>query len=485
MNKFVTGSLAFVFLVSACAPATTATQPNLPNAAAASPTLGATPSLTPTRLPSQTPTMTITPLPTIPTFTPTFDVRSIVTATPAPKAECPKENPEVIPDFPYCNEIGCSGGPYNEATLDYLNAGGTLDKLEQKRWGTIKDLTGDGLKEVALSDNGSLFIFGCEDGKYQIFLKSDGTQNTPDLDYADDINGDGIPELIVSNFERHDFHSIQIFEWNGFNFTSLILNKIVDYQGNMINIDWVGGTGFNYKISNFNVDGLKEIVAIDQIPYDSGDLMKGLPWRNRTVTLGWNGKNFIILNSDLGPPQYRFQAIQDADIAASNGNYDKALGLYQTAIFNKTLDWWSKQRKVFEAYNIYNLFLARQYQQFTPTPYPTLPAVTIDPTEYPRLAAYAYYRMVILHTYLGEMDAAQIQYDTLQSKFPLGDPGHLYVEMATAFWDAYQSSGKMYAGCAAAIQYAAEHLDILTPLGSDYHGWQSHTYVPADVCPFR
>jgi hypothetical protein len=57
--------------------------------------------------------------------------------------------------------------------------------------------------------------------------------------------------------------------------------------------------------------------------------------------------------------------------------------------------------------------------------------------------------------------------------------------MATAFWDAYQSSGKMYAGCAAAIQYAAEHLDILTPLGSDYHGWQSHTYVPADVCPFR
>jgi hypothetical protein len=44
----------------------------------------------------------------------------------------------------------------------------------------------------------------------------------------------------------------------------------------------------------------------------------------------------------------------------------------------------------------------------------------------------------------------------------------------------------MYDGCAAAIQYAAEHPDeMLTPLGSDYHGWQSHIYVPVDVCPFR
>jgi hypothetical protein len=43
----------------------------------------------------------------------------------------------------------------------------------------------------------------------------------------------------------------------------------------------------------------------------------------------------------------------------------------------------------------------------------------------------------------------------------------------------------MYDGCAAAIQYAVEHPEILTPLGSDYHGAQSHTYVPADVCPFR
>jgi len=49
----------------------------------------------------------------------------------------------------------------------------------------------------------------------------------------------------------------------------------------------------------------------------------------------------------------------------------------------------------------------------------------------------------------------------------------------------FTSTQKMYDGCAAAIQYAVEHPEILTPLGSDYHGWQSHIYRPADVCPFR
>lgn len=59
-----------------------------------------------------------------------------------------------------------------------------------------------------------------------------------------------------------------------------------------------------------------------------------------------------------------------------------------------------------------------------------------------------------------------------------------YVEVATAYWDAYQCTHKIYDGCAA-IQFAAEHPEILIPLGSSYHGSQSHTYVPADVCPFR
>jgi hypothetical protein len=93
--------------------------------------------------------------------------------------------------------------------------------------------------------------------------------------------------------------------------------------------------------------------------------------------------------------------------------------------------------------------------------------------------------MIALHTYLGQTAEAETKYATLQEKFQSGNPGHPYVEMATAFWDAYQSSHKMYDACAAAIAYADAHPEILTPLGSEYHGAQSHTYTPADVCPFR
>jgi hypothetical protein len=79
---------------------------------------------------------------------------------------------------------------------------------------------------------------------------------------------------------------------------------------------------------------------------------------------------------------------------------------------------------------------------------------------------------------------AEAAYKTLQEKFGNDQNGQPYVEMANKFWGAYQSTRKMYDGYAA-IEYAVEHSGILIPLGSDYHGSQSHIYVPADVCPFR
>ena len=92
---------------------------------------------------------------------------------------------------------------------------------------------------------------------------------------------------------------------------------------------------------------------------------------------------------------------------------------------------------------------------------------------------------MLLHFVQRNEQGANFAYEALQEKFGNDQYGRPYVEMATAFWEAYQSAHKLYDGCAAAIQYAAEHPEILIPLGSDYHGWQSHVYVPADVCPFR
>ncbi len=86
------------------------------------------------------------------------------------------------------------------------------------------------------------------------------------------------------------------------------------------------------------------------------------------------------------------------------------------------------------------------------------------------LAAYAYYRIMLLHLVQNQEAEATTTYNTLQEKFGNDPYARPYMEMASAFWEAYQSTHKMYDGCAAAIQYAVEHPDILIPLGSDYHG---------------
>jgi hypothetical protein len=152
------------------------------------------------------------------------------------------------------------------------------------------------------------------------------------------------------------------------------------------------------------------------------------------------------------------------------------LSFYQAAIFDDRLEWWSPEREVYEIHTHRAQFDA------TPTIFPT-PQLNI--AEYHQLAAYAYYRIMLLH-FVQENEAdAETAYMTPQERFGSDLYAQPYIEMATAFWEAYQPTQNMYDGCAAAIQYAAAHPEILIPLGSDYHGWQSRTYIPADVCPFR
>ena len=205
------------------------------------------------------------------------------------------------------------------------------------------------------------------------------------------------------------------------------------------------------------------------------------PRRMFTDIYRWTGIIFDYSGTQYDPPIFRFQAIQDADQYSLNNENDKALELYQDAIFSDKLEWWSEQRAEFTT----------QTFQVSPPSWPDISPPPMDQIpddityEYNSLAAYAYYRIMLLHFVHGYESDAGTVYNTLQEKFGADPYGRPYVEMATAFWEAYQSAHSVYDGCAAAIHYVNEHPAILIPLGSDYHGWQSHTYVPADVCPFR
>jgi hypothetical protein len=429
-------------------------------------------------LPSATPTASITPLPTIPTFTPTFDVSTIVTVTSASKAECPKEDPSVLAKFATPNSNGPHGYIVPEV-LDYLNSGGTAAQLSDLDLAEIRDLNGDGVNEVAYRGfiGGAYIILGCKDGKYQDFLDFSGDSGVG-RDIVD-LNKNGIPELILYDIIHYGYVDISIFEWDGNKFQSLINMEKYSSTDDTV-VDFVSATWMSnnthYKLIDINGDGLKEIMVVyDRLCGGFGDVCDGTPRRALTTILAWNGQNYVVKQKYNSPAQYRFQAIQDGDDASSQKEYDKALSLYQAAIFSDELKGYSLEIRD---------YLQAQYNtQYSTTPTP--PPYPISSDEYPKLAAYAYYRIILLHLAQNHESDATTVYNTLQEKFGNDQYSRPYVEMATAFWAAYQSTHKMYDGCEAAIKYAAKNPEALIPLGSNYHGYQSHQYKPEDVCPFR
>ena len=477
LKQFLMSLLGGILFLTGCGQTSPATQTvPVPAVDKATATPSPIPTNTSTPVPTETPTATITPLPTIPTFTPTFDVSTITTVTPAPKAECPKENPSVVAKFATPNSYGSYESFSTAEILDYLNSGGTPAQLRDSGVADIVDLTGDSVNEVGYKGfiGGSYAILGCKDGKYQDFLDFSGDVGV-NLASVVDLNKNGIPEIILYDVVHYGFADVSVFEWDGSKFRSLIDMETDTSTG--IVIDWVPATS-PHKITDTNRDGLKEIVIVydvNQLCGGFGDFCDGTPARKQTTILAWNGQNYVVKQRNYAPGQYRFQAIQDGDTASSQKEYDKALSLYQEAILSNKLKSYSPEIRD----NLRAQWDARYETTPTPTPYP----IALD--EYPKLAAYTYYRIVLLHLVQNHESDATTVYNALQQKFGNDLYGQPYVEMATAFWNAYQSTHKMYDGCAATIQYAAEHPEILTPLGSDYHGSQSHIYVPADVCPFR
>jgi tetratricopeptide (TPR) repeat protein len=370
-----------------------------------------------------------------------------------------------------------SDGPHGyiaPEVVDYLNSGGKAAQLRDLDLAEIVDLNGDGVNEVVYRGiiKSAYIILGCKDGKYQEFLSFAGDFGA-ELGDVLDLNKNGNPDVILYDLVHYGYIAISIFEWNGIRFQSLIDTRDERFPDDVI--DWVNSTEFP-KYVDTNGDGLKEIVLVFYRPCGGfGDFCDGTPRRQETTILAWNGQNYVAQQDYFAPAQYRFQAIQDGDVASSQKEYDKATSLYQEAISSNLLKSYSLE--------VSDNLRAQYDTQYGTTPTPTAYPVALD--EYPRLAAYAYYRIMLLHLVQGQEAEAASAYQTLYETFGADPYAAPYVEMASAFWEAYRSTRKMYDGCAAAIQYAVEHPEILIPLGSDYHGWQSHIYEPADVCPFR
>ena len=425
-----------------------------------------------------TPATQATPLPTIPTFTPTFDVSTIVTVTPAPKAECPEIHTTVkIGDY-LPEKLEYPSPDATDKILEFLNEGGDgqtlikrLNEIYPKgdyRGGyAFRDVTGDQVPEflyVELNYEGKPIVFSCKNRSFELLAILSAEHDFWDyILEIDDLITDGIPEIIVTGTDGVSFPQsrVYILEWNGQNFP-------IRGAAGMLALR-------ETEIVDLDRNGTKEIMFSGDNPICTS-CSNFIPQRQRTVTYGWNGKEFVEISNEFMPPEYRFQAIHDADAAVILGKYDKAIQIYEEVISNEELEWWSPERLTYEQHIGDPVYMFIETPSVKPTE---------DITEYPRLAAYTYYRIMLLHVVQGNETEAITVYSTLHEKFGNDPYGQSYVKMATAFWEAYQSMHKMYDGCAAAIQYAAEHPEILVPLGSDYHGAQAKIYKPEDVCPFR
>lgn len=428
----------------------------------------------------------ILPTQTLPA-TPTFDVQNFLPTTPTPQAKCPQtlSLPEQIDlnflDVSLTQQENVRNLEGN--LLAFLNRYGStaLFEIITTRYISgfndvrLEDWTNDGQPEMILSAFW-FFVFGCRNGEYVTLLKldPDGHFSPPSIYAVTDINRDHVPEITLqtATFSQGG-QQYDMYSWNGVEFVSLLWSDKNDQDSKRW---WLEGRGGNIQFSDVDEDGIQEVIVDSGIPGWS-NYYSGLPWRNERTIYRWDGSRYVPSHREFGPPEFRFQAVQDADLAVAQQEYEKAMTLYQQAIFDASLKPYSPEirRNLQERWNASIGWQA----SVTPT------SVAPDPQEYPILAAYAYYRMVILHVFLGERDAAQVKYATLQRKFQPESPGYAWTKIAAAFWDTYQSGKNLSPACKAAVARAREYQKLLTVLGSDYHGWQSHRYQPEDVCPFR
>ena len=420
--------------------------------------------------------------------TPTSDFQNIpqVIFTPASPAICP---PSSASGIAIPTQFPLDDNDFESAIKNILNSGGVeqlVRRLSNENSSNFRyeDLTNDGVRELIigywLTSYKVVTVFGCQNGKYENLMTVDNFIDSvdyiPGITAVQDLNHNGVKELVIDMTSSHCCTGMMVYEWNGDNFESLARTWRVDYfSDNLEHSDMADLSGIaQTSIADIDGNGIYELVLDGGRPSYSGGWM-GIdgPWRSEKVIYMWNGANYVWYSQEYYPPDFRFEAIQDGDTETVRGDYDSALKSYQAAIFDDKLKSWTQEvwRDLSQNQDPQNLG------------YPDVNKMPFNQDEYDQLSAYARYRIMIIHLKQGWESDAKAVYDTLIEKYPQENSGYPYAELATEFWNEFQSSYDLILSCDKAIAYAIEHEEILEPLGS--HGLFDAHYEPEDICPFR
>jgi len=283
---------------------------------------------------------------------------------------------------------------------------------------------------------------------------------------ATDMTGDGYPEIVFS--VHADWPGLMpyaeyvINTWRSGSFVSLIeethLPGVVGFEPETIY--YATANGGHAEIADADADGRLDMVIVLSV---DRALASGGSQVLRRQIWSWDGSHFSRAGTYYSPkPKYRIEAVMLGDIAFANDDTGEALALYQQAVFDESLLGWS------QGYDPQGTSL-----------------LTPDPDERVRLAAYARYRIMLLHAALGHEAEAEVLYISLQQRFPVGSAGFPYAELATQFRKELAEEGWVFGACDRAEAYAARNEDlVLTPLGPDYYGEYGLSYGADDICPW-
>ena len=431
-----------------------------------------------------TPTLPVTPSPTTtfaPGSVPTFDARLQATITSVPPAVCPPVNASYQPIFPDQPEDNNHILDPGDLILDALNQGAALRPLQKAVAAITKngklaeipsdavyaeDVTGDGIPEIIYATD-HLMIYTCQQGKYVEAFEYLGYY-TISLEKAviTDVNRDGVNEIVLQIWEVQGFVSnnwICILRWNGTEFVDLIVDQEFTIDGI---IDW--------SVIDTDGNGIQEVVVRSRRD-NSGDSKLHGPWREEIYTYAWNGDVYFLRPVQFDPPEYRFQAVQDGDRAIRLGDYAAALPFFDQAIEDPKLKGWGYS---FE-HNWQRMEMDTEYFNNIPTQTPLPP----DPIEVPTLKAYAHFRKMAVYIKLGQHDLAQKQYQTLQETYPTEQPGSAYAELAKMYWESYEKGEESTARCRAIRDFVYLHkAEVLEPINVYAYGFQNLGYSPEDFC---
>lgn len=285
---------------------------------------------------------------------------------------------------------------------------------------------------VVLDDSGAGYevVFGLADVD-----ELEGDYLQPAIFDVSDSNGDGLADALCTTSVC------------GAHTCSLTVYRIGYLAGEYVSIldagDGMDGTvtfpfaDDQIRLEDVDGDGVAELLLREGL---IGSVGAG-PQREATHTYRWDGELYSLASVEYDASDLRYFKVRDADDAFAEGDYRMAMTLYREAAESSTL----------------------QDEEYFGNP--------------AELRAYARFRMALVKAVQGDGNGALSALDTAIA----ADPDALHSEMAAQFRLGYKKVRHVSAGCAAARDFIAKHLDAFTTLW-DY-GYANPAFQPEALCP--